>query len=210
MTQGRPDVVVFELGDGILGAYGVEAILAEPDIRKALSAVVLSANDPVAAWGGVKLLRERFDIEPCAVTGPGHRQRRGREHHPGADGRARRERHDRRRRARRPHHREPRARRAARAGGVGMTRAHPGDRARRHRLRGRRAAAPARRAPVPRPRGRGLRQPARRAGRAVLPAPAAGAAAPALRRARRGRRVRHREPRDRGVLGRAARRVGDR
>jgi len=24
----------------------------------------------VAAWGGVKLLRERFGIEPCAVTGP--------------------------------------------------------------------------------------------------------------------------------------------
>ena len=70
MTQGRPDVVVFELGDGLLGAYGVEAILAAPDIRGALSAVILSANDPVAAWGGVKLLRERFDIEPCAVTGP--------------------------------------------------------------------------------------------------------------------------------------------
>jgi hypothetical protein len=70
MTQGRPDVVVFELGDGILGAYGVEAILASPDIRRALSAVILSANDPVAAWGGVKLLRERFEIEPCAVTGP--------------------------------------------------------------------------------------------------------------------------------------------
>ena len=70
MTQGRPDVVVFELGDGILGAYGVEAILAAEDIGKALTAVVLSANDPVAAWGGVKLLRERFTIEPCAVTGP--------------------------------------------------------------------------------------------------------------------------------------------
>jgi hypothetical protein len=24
----------------------------------------------VAAWGGVKLLRERFAIEPCVVTGP--------------------------------------------------------------------------------------------------------------------------------------------
>jgi len=70
MTQGRPDVVVFELGDGILGAYGVEAILASGDISRALSAVILSANDPVAAWGGVKLLRERFGIEPCAVTGP--------------------------------------------------------------------------------------------------------------------------------------------
>ena len=31
---------------------------------------MLSANDPVAAWGGVKLLRERFHIEPCMVTGP--------------------------------------------------------------------------------------------------------------------------------------------
>ena len=70
MTQGQPDVVVFELGDGILGAYGVEAILSSPDIQRALTAVILSANDPVAAWGGVKLLRERFDIEPCAVTGP--------------------------------------------------------------------------------------------------------------------------------------------
>jgi hypothetical protein len=53
-----------------LGTYGVESILRQPDIRNALTAVVLSANDPVAAWGGVKLLRERFLIEPCAVTGP--------------------------------------------------------------------------------------------------------------------------------------------
>ena len=66
----KPDVIVFELGDGILGAYGVDAILACDDIRGALTGVVLSANDPVAAWGGVKLMRERFKIEPCAVTGP--------------------------------------------------------------------------------------------------------------------------------------------
>ena len=66
----KPDVIVFELGDGILGTYGVDSILECEDIRKALTGVVLSANDPVAAWGGVKLLRERFGIEPCAVTGP--------------------------------------------------------------------------------------------------------------------------------------------
>jgi TPP-dependent indolepyruvate ferredoxin oxidoreductase alpha subunit len=70
MSQGEPDAIVFELGDGILGAYGVEAILDAADIREALTAVVLSANDPVAAWGGVKLLRERFGVEPAAVTGP--------------------------------------------------------------------------------------------------------------------------------------------
>lgn len=70
MAQGEPDVIIFELGDGILGAYGVEAILSAPDIKDSLTSVVLSANDPVAAWGGVKLLRERFGIEPSVVTGP--------------------------------------------------------------------------------------------------------------------------------------------
>jgi len=70
LASGKPDVLVFELGDGILGTYGVDAILESPDIRTALTGVVLSANDPVAAWGGVKLLRERFGIEPCVVTGP--------------------------------------------------------------------------------------------------------------------------------------------
>src|SRR5579862_2849470 len=70
LSSGKPDVIVFELGDGILGTYGVDAILECPDIRAALTGVILSANDPVAAWGGVKLLRERFGIEPCAVTGP--------------------------------------------------------------------------------------------------------------------------------------------
>ena len=70
LASGRPDALVFELGDGILGTYGVDAILECPDIRAALSAVILSANDPVAAWGGVKLLRDRFEIEPCVVTGP--------------------------------------------------------------------------------------------------------------------------------------------
>ena len=66
----QPDVIVIELGDGLLGAYGVEAILADEDIRDAFTAVILCANDPVAAWGGAKILREQFDIEPVLVTGP--------------------------------------------------------------------------------------------------------------------------------------------
>jgi len=66
----KPDVIVLELGDGLLGAYGVEAILSDASIREALTAVALCANDPVAAWGGAKILREQFDIEPAVVTGP--------------------------------------------------------------------------------------------------------------------------------------------
>jgi hypothetical protein len=70
LAAGRPDVIVAELGDGLLGAYGVDAILADPEIRGAFSAVVLAANDPVAAWGGVRLLADDFGIRPAAVTGP--------------------------------------------------------------------------------------------------------------------------------------------
>jgi molybdopterin-guanine dinucleotide biosynthesis protein len=70
LYEQKPDVIVCELGDGLLGAYGVQAILHDDEIRSRLTAVVLSANDPVSAWGGVKLLREEFAIEPAAVTGP--------------------------------------------------------------------------------------------------------------------------------------------
>ncbi|HSM13802.1 MAG TPA: hypothetical protein VLA66_07015 [Thermoanaerobaculia bacterium] len=65
-----PDVIVAELGDGLLGTYGVDAILAAPDLRDAFTAVVLAANDPVAAWGGVELLEREYGIRPAAVTGP--------------------------------------------------------------------------------------------------------------------------------------------
>jgi hypothetical protein len=70
LSQYQPDVIVIELGDGLLGAYGVEAILSDETIRAAFTAVVLCANDPVAAWGGAKILREQYGIEPAVVTGP--------------------------------------------------------------------------------------------------------------------------------------------
>ncbi|HZD54285.1 MAG TPA: hypothetical protein VE175_14645, partial [Woeseiaceae bacterium] len=70
LARHAPEVIVIELGDGLLGAYGVDAILADAAIRESLSAVVLCANDPVAAWGGAKILREEYGIEPAAVTGP--------------------------------------------------------------------------------------------------------------------------------------------
>ena len=69
-AEPAPDVLVVELGDGLLGAYGVDAILADAEVRAAFTAVVLAANDPVAAWGGVEILRRDYGIEPVAVTGP--------------------------------------------------------------------------------------------------------------------------------------------
>jgi len=70
LAEEAPDLIVLELGDGLLGAYGVDAILADAELARAFTAVVLAANDPVAAWGGVRILRETYGIEPAAVTGP--------------------------------------------------------------------------------------------------------------------------------------------
>jgi len=70
LAAGAPDVIVLEMGDGLMGLYGVDAILDDPGLRSVFTAVVLAANDPVGAWGGVRLLRERHGIETAAVTGP--------------------------------------------------------------------------------------------------------------------------------------------
>ena len=70
LSAKKPDVIVLELGDGLLGSYGVAAILEDECIRKAMTVVVLCANDPVSAWGGAKILRDDFGIEPALVSGP--------------------------------------------------------------------------------------------------------------------------------------------
>ncbi len=70
LAASEPDVIVLELGDGLMGDYGVDAILEAADLREAFSAVVLAANDPVGAWGGVRQLAESFGLETTVVTGP--------------------------------------------------------------------------------------------------------------------------------------------
>jgi hypothetical protein len=70
LAESRPDVLVLELGDGLLGLYGVDAILDASDLRGTFRAVVLAASDPVAAWGGVQILRDQHGIETDVVTGP--------------------------------------------------------------------------------------------------------------------------------------------
>ncbi len=63
------DVVVAEMGDGIIGCYGVETILTMPAFRAEIRAHVLCANDLVAAWGGLGWLRDR-GLPVDAIAGP--------------------------------------------------------------------------------------------------------------------------------------------
>jgi len=63
------DVLVIEMGDGIIGAYGVESILRDPSFQQHVSAHVLCANDLAAAWGGLKWLGER-GLGVDVIAGP--------------------------------------------------------------------------------------------------------------------------------------------
>lgn len=70
LAQNAPDVIILELGDGLLGEYGVAAILSDPQIAASLTSIVLAASDPVGAWGAVELLSHRHKITPTLITGP--------------------------------------------------------------------------------------------------------------------------------------------
>lgn len=70
LAASEPDVIVLELGDGLLGTYGVRALLSDPGFRGAITAMVLCAQDPVGVWGAVQLLRERWSVKPAVVSGP--------------------------------------------------------------------------------------------------------------------------------------------
>jgi hypothetical protein len=64
------DVIVAETGDGIMGEYGVQAILGDAELKALSGAFILCANDPVGAAGGVHHLQSAFGIRADLIAGP--------------------------------------------------------------------------------------------------------------------------------------------
>jgi hypothetical protein len=65
LAGGKPDALVVELGDGIIGGYGVQSLLKDAEIRARTRCIVMCANDLVAAWGAVSVMKEmglRIDV----------------------------------------------------------------------------------------------------------------------------------------------------
>jgi hypothetical protein len=63
-------VIVAELGDGILGEYGVQDILRAGDLTALGAAWVMAAPDPVGCWGARELMRNEFNLPITVLTGP--------------------------------------------------------------------------------------------------------------------------------------------
>jgi len=68
LNESAPDLIVIELGDGILGGYSVESIFEDNEFREAMTVLVFCASDYVGAWGGIELFRRR-GIEVHVVAG---------------------------------------------------------------------------------------------------------------------------------------------
>lgn len=66
----KPDVIVAELGDGILGEYGVQDILRDEELTAVAAAFVMAAPDPVGCWGANELMTKSFHLPVTVITGP--------------------------------------------------------------------------------------------------------------------------------------------
>jgi len=71
LNESAPDLLVIELGDGILGGYSVESVFEDEELRGAMNALIFCASDYVGAWGGIELFRRRgmkVDLVAGSVT----------------------------------------------------------------------------------------------------------------------------------------------
>jgi hypothetical protein len=79
LNEVSPDLIVIEMGDGILGGYSVDTVFADRELREATAALVFCASDYVGAWGGIELLQRR-GVEVDVVSGSVTDSRMGEEY----------------------------------------------------------------------------------------------------------------------------------
>src|SRR4030095_4819522 len=71
LNESSPDLIIIELGDGLLGGYSVESVFADMELSKETAGLVFCASDYVGAWGGLEILRRRgieIDVIAGSVT----------------------------------------------------------------------------------------------------------------------------------------------
>ncbi|MDH5722873.1 MAG: hypothetical protein OEY94_06095 [Alphaproteobacteria bacterium] len=71
LSRDNPDAIIVEFGDGLMGRYGVNAILSAPEIQKNVRLHIGCASDPVGAIGlaqGCKEIGLPIDVISGPVT----------------------------------------------------------------------------------------------------------------------------------------------
>ena len=70
LNEVNPDVIVVELGDGLIGPYGVDEFLLDRELTDLTCATVVAATDLAGAWAATRLFAERYRRGITAMTGP--------------------------------------------------------------------------------------------------------------------------------------------
>lgn len=68
-TKTKPDAIIIEFGDGVMGKYGVEAILSDPQIQDNVYLHIGCASDPVGAVGLARAC-EDLGLPLDIISGP--------------------------------------------------------------------------------------------------------------------------------------------
>lgn len=68
LNEFEPDLIVVELGDGIVGGYAVDSVLKDKEIKSAISSFVFCASDYVGVVGGMAVLKN-LGIEIDVIAG---------------------------------------------------------------------------------------------------------------------------------------------
>ncbi len=68
LNEFQPDLIVVELGDGIVGGYAVDSVLKDFEIKNAISSFVFCAGDYVGVVGGIAVL-QNLGIEIDVIAG---------------------------------------------------------------------------------------------------------------------------------------------
>ncbi|MFP4313309.1 MAG: hypothetical protein ACLFR0_03185 [Alphaproteobacteria bacterium] len=69
LSQHKPDAIIIEFGDGLMGKYGVDAILSDPQIQANVRLHIGCASDPVGAVGLAREC-EKLGLPLDVLSGP--------------------------------------------------------------------------------------------------------------------------------------------
>lgn len=69
LSKSKPDAIIIEFGDGLMGKYGVDAILSDPQIQANVRLHIGCASDPVGAVGLAREC-ERIGLPLDVLSGP--------------------------------------------------------------------------------------------------------------------------------------------
>lgn len=70
LNNQKPDVIVMEFGDGIIGPYGVDSLLMDKEIQRNIVCHVVAAQDFMGCWAADNFFRKRYGRDIHIITGP--------------------------------------------------------------------------------------------------------------------------------------------